>query len=100
MLFFDKFTKNSGQAEKIIFGLGLPKNHHVVLQQWLSTFFILVHTRGGTAGFCVFLSDPGPESTILEKRDPDPQSLFNFGSNRSLCGLFLSKNMGKLWLDR
>jgi len=64
MLFFDKFTKNSDQAEKKIFGQGLQKNLHVTLQQWLSTFFILVHTRGGTAGFCVFLSDPEPESKI------------------------------------
>jgi len=48
--------------------------------------------RGGTrselpestpVGFCVFLSDPHPES------------LFHFGSSRSLCGHFLGKNMGK-----
>ena len=30
-------------------------------------------------GFCVLLSDP------------DPKSLFNFGSSKSLCGHFLSK---------
>ena len=52
------------------------------------------------AGFCVFLSDPDPESKICEKPDPDPESLFNFGSSRSLCDHFLSKNMGKLRLDR
>jgi len=63
--------------------------------------------RGGTgsglpestpAGFCVFLSDP--ESKICEKPDPDPVSLFHFGSSRSLCGHFLIKNMGKSRLDR
>ena len=65
-------------------------------------------TRGGTgsgvpestpAGFCVFLSDPdpGPESKIWEKTDPE--SLFNFGSSRSRCDHFLSKNVGKLRLD-
>jgi len=66
-------------------------------------------TRGGhgsgvpestLAGFCVFLSDtdPNPESKICEKTDPE--SLFNSGSSRSLCGHFLSKNMGKFRLDR
>jgi len=50
------------------------------------------------AGFCVFLSDPYPESKIWEKTDPE--SLFNFGSSRSLCGHYLSKNRGKLRLDR
>jgi len=64
--------------------------------------------RGGTgsglsestpAGFCVVLSDPDLdlESKIYEKLDPE--SLFNFGSSRSLCGHFLSKNMGKLRWD-
>jgi len=48
--------------------------------------------------FCVFLWDPDPESKICEKTDP--ASLFNFGSSRSLCGHFSSKNMGKLRLDR
>jgi len=52
------------------------------------------------AGFCVFLSDPDPdpESNICEK--PDPESLFHFGSTRSLCGHFLGKNMVKLRLYR
>jgi len=63
------------------------------------------HSRGGTvsgmpestpAGFCVFLADP--ESKSCEK--PDPESLFNFGSSKSLCGHFLSKKMVKLQLDR
>ena len=36
---------------------------------------------------------------MWEKPGPDPESLFNFGSSRSLCGHFLSKNMGKLKLD-
>jgi len=44
-----------------------------------------------------FCSDPDTESKIWEK--PDPESLFNFSSNRSLCGYFLSKNMRKLRLD-
>ena len=48
-----------------------------------------------SAGFRAFLSDP--ESKICEK--PDPESLFNFGSGRSLCGHFFSKNMGKSGLD-
>jgi len=65
-----------------------------------------IPVKGGTgsgvpesnpAGFCVFLSDP--ESNIWEKPDPDPESLFNFGSSRSLCGYFLSKNVGKFRLD-
>jgi len=48
------------------------------------------------AGFCVCLSNPDPESKICEKPDPDPESLFNFGSSRSLRCHFLSKNMSKL----
>ena len=54
------------------------------------------------AGFCVFFSDadPDPESKFCEKPEPDQESLFSFGSNRSLCGHFLSKNMGKFLLDR
>ena len=59
---------------------------------WLST-------RGGhgslvpeltPARFCVFHTDPYPdqESKMFEKSDPEPESLFNFGSNRSLCGHF------------
>ena len=54
------------------------------------------------AWFCIFLSDadPDPESKICEKPDPEPESLFIFGCSRSLCGDFLSKNMGKLPLDR
>jgi len=39
------------------------------------------------AGFSVFLSHPNPES------------LFKFGSSRSLRGHFLSKNMSKFRLD-
>jgi len=66
--------------------------------------FPFVYSRDGTgsaapvttpAGFCVFLSDP--ESKSWEK--PDPESRFNFGTSRSLCGHFLSKNMGKIRLD-
>jgi len=37
---------------------------------------------------------------IFEKLNPDPESLFHFGSSRSLCVHFLSKNMGKIRLDR
>jgi len=62
-----------------------------------------VSSRGGTgsgvpestpAEFCVFLSDadPDPQSKIWEK--PDPESLFNFDSSRSLGGHFLRENMG------
>ena len=52
------------------------------------------------AGFCVCLSDPDSQSKICEKPDPDPESIFHFGSSRSLCGHFLSKSMGKFRLDR
>jgi len=47
-------------------------------------------TRGGTGsgllestpeGFCVFLSDTDPASKICEKPDPDPGSIFHFGSS-------------------
>jgi len=73
------------------------------------SYWVVVQIRGGTgsglpestpAGFCVFRSDPdpGPGSKIWEK--PDQESIFNFGSSRSLCGCFLSKNMGKLRLHR
>jgi len=44
----------------------------------------------------VFLSDP--VSKIFEK--PDLESLFNFGSSRSLCDHILSKNMDKFRFDR
>jgi len=47
------------------------------------------------AGLCVFLSDP--ESKIWEKPDPDPESLFNSGSSRSLRNHFLSNNFD--WID-
>jgi len=66
----------------------------------------LVVCRGGArsrvpelipARFCNFLSDADPESKIWEKTDLE--SLFNFGSSRSLCGHFLNNNMGKLRLD-
>jgi len=54
------------------------------------------------ARFCVFLShpDPDPESKICDYSDPDPDSLFHFGSSKCLCGHFLSKNMGKFRLDQ
>jgi len=39
-------------------------------------------------------------SQIFEKKTGlDPELLFNFGSSRSLCGHFVSENMGKLRLD-
>jgi len=41
------------------------------------------------AGFCVFLFDPNPESKFCEKPDPDLESLFHFGSSKSLRGIFL-----------
>jgi len=40
------------------------------------------------AGFCVFLSDPDPESKICEKPDPDPESIVIFGRSRSLRGFY------------
>jgi len=41
-----------------------------------------------------------PESKILEKPDPDLESLCHFGSSRSLRGHFLKKNKGKPRLHR
>jgi len=54
------------------------------------------------AGYCDFLSDANPvwESKIVEKPDPVPESLFNFGSCRSLRGHFLNKHMGKIMFHR
>ena len=40
----------------------------------------------------------GTESTICEK--PDPKSLFNFSSSKSLRIHVVSKNMGKFRFDR
>jgi len=51
-----------------------------------STFFFRTRIRSGVKN--------------LGKTGAGPESLFNFGSIRSLCGNFLSKNMGKLQLDR
>jgi len=51
-----------------------------------------------SSGILRFFSDP--ESKIWKNIDPHLESLFNIGSSRSLCGHFLSKNMGKLKLDR
>ena len=35
-----------------------------------------------------------------EKTDPDPESLFNFDSNRSMCGHFLSKTwVNYAWIN-
>jgi len=64
----------------------------------------VIRDRGGTGPgvdsgkILRFSFGPNPESKICEK--PDPESLFNFGSSRSLCGYFLSKNMSNLRLDR
>ena len=53
------------------------------------------------AGFGIFLSDADPGSKICENPDrPVPESLFRFGSSRSLRSDFLSKNMGKFRLDQ
>ena len=81
---------------------------NIQIQSWSEKIAsILQDVRGGTgsglpestpAGFCVFLSDP--ESKIREKPDADPESLFNFGSSRSLCGHVLNKNMWNYsWID-
>ena len=73
-----------------------------------SIFMLHAWTRFGTgsgllestpAGFCGFCSDPDPESKICEEPDPDPESHFNFGIGRSLCGHFSGKNMDKLRLE-
>jgi len=49
------------------------------------------------AGFCDFWRGPEPEAKICVK--PDPESLFIFGSSRSLHGLnkrqYLNKNIAK-----
>jgi len=67
-----------------------------------------LQTRGGTGsgvpestpeGFCVFLS-ARIRSQKFGKIRTRSESLFNFGRSRSLCGQYLSKNMGKLRLDR
>ena len=50
------------------------------------------------AGLCVF-SDQQPESKFCEKPDPDPKSLFNFGSIAGVCVVISSKNIGKFRLD-
>jgi len=57
-------------------------------------------TRVDSGRIMCFSFGPGsrPESKIWEK--PEPESLFNFGSGRSLCGHFLSKNLVNLRLDR
>jgi len=63
--------------------------------------WLCVRGRTGSQDSAFFLSDtdPNTQSKICEKPDLDPESLFNFGSSRSLCGHFLSKNMGKSRLD-
>ena len=83
------------------------KIHRIQIQIHSSSLLCI---RGGTgsgkpestpAEFCVFVSDPDPDpGQKFEKNGPGPESLFNFGSSRSLCGHFSSKNMGKLRLDR
>ena len=65
---------------------------------------ILFSRKGGTgsevdSGRILRISfGPGYGHGFNYLRKPDPESLFNFGSSRSLCGHFLSKNMGKLIL--
>jgi len=67
-------------------------------KSWKSAGFkskqIHVHLRGGhrsgvpestPAVICVFCSDPVSQSKICEMPDLDPESLFNFGSSRSMC---------------
>jgi len=57
------------------------------------------------AGFCVFLSDPDPESKFCEK--PDPEPMFTFGSSGSVRGhyevktwLYFGWIVGNRSLDR
>ena len=56
------------------------------------------------ANFCVFLSDPEPESKIFEKPEPELVSLFIVCSRSILGGLykchFSRKNIAKFWLHR
>jgi len=52
-------------------------------------------TPGGSG---VFLSGPKPESKFFEKRDPDPESVFNFGNGSSLHGHFLNKKIDFGWI--
>ena len=47
-----------------------------------------------------FRPGSGPGVKNLWKNGPGSGVTFNFGRSRSLCGHFLSKNMGKLRLDR
>jgi len=49
-------------------------------------------------GSGVFLSGPKPESKFFEKRDPDPESVFNFGNGSSLHGHFLNKKIDFGWI--
>jgi len=42
---------------------------------------------------------PGTAVKNCEKPDPDPGSLFNLGSDRSLLGHFLSKMMSKFSVE-
>ena len=69
------------------------------MRSWTAKVFTVerASTESTPAGYCVFLSDldPGPESQIFEKQDPDWESLFNFDSSKSLRGHFFSENMGK-----
>jgi len=77
------------------------------IQRYVWRNHVATWARGGSgsgvpewtpAGFCVFPSDPDPESKIWEK--PDSESLFTFGSRRSLCGHFLSKTWANYgWID-
>ena len=46
-----------------------------------------------------FSFGPGSGVKHLGKAGPGPESLFHFDSSRSLCGHFLSTNMGELRLD-
>jgi len=87
----------NGKAQVQVRCFSLKQKHPAATRQ----------SRGGTgsripqstpAGFCIILSKP--EAKICEKQDPDLESLFYFGSSRSLCGYFLGKNMGKSRLDR
>jgi len=59
---------------------------------------VAVDPESTPAEFCVFLSDP--DSKICEKPGPDPESLINFSSSRSLRGHFLRKKMCKFRMDR
>jgi len=73
-------------------GLQLHVKHKYTIVQINTQYNVLCNVPT-PARFCIFLLDldPDPESKFCDRPEPEPESLFNFGSSRSLCGHFLSK---------